>query len=240
MKSPHDRMLRALSAQLNGKKVNEIKILEIGCGNADFVAFARSYGYQISGADVEFKPGENLQNLQEHGLVRKILADGYGRLDVKQKSEAYRWPYENEEFDIVISKATIEHVANIAEFTAENARVLKRGGKAIHYFPSQTALIEPHIRLPFAGMYYKNDFLISFFRLLLGKKITTKKFLYMINYCFYRSGRSLISSFQDSGLKFSNYSENTLFKVKIPRPFDKLFWVLFRTFRSKLMIFTKE
>ena len=126
-------------------------------------------GWQVYGADIEFKPGKSLNALLESGHVKKILPTGSGRLDIKISQAEYTWPFLDEEFDVVISKATIEHVENLDQFAAENSRVLKTGGKTIHYFPSRTALIEPHIYLPFAGIYYRNQIFIKILKLLLGK-----------------------------------------------------------------------
>ena len=96
-------------------------------------------GCQVYGADIEFKPGKSLNALLESGHVKKILPTGSGRLDIKISQAEYTWPFLDEEFDVVISKATIEHVENLDQFVAENSRVLKAGGKDNSLFPFENS-----------------------------------------------------------------------------------------------------
>lgn len=47
-------------------------------------------------------------------------------------------PFPDDEFDVVFSSHVLEHVAEVAAFVEEIARVLKPGGIAIHIIPSPT------------------------------------------------------------------------------------------------------
>jgi SAM-dependent methyltransferase len=240
MKQSYERMLSVIKASFPEQHINSLKILEIGCGNAGFVAYARSIGCQVYGADIEFKPGKSLNALLESGYVKKILPTGSGRLDISLSQAEYAWPFLDEEFDVVISKATLEHVENLHQFSAENSRVLRSGGKTIHYFPSRTALIEPHIYLPFAGIYYQNHIVIKILKLFLGKKLIEPKFEYMKKFCFYRRDIDLVRAFKNNNLIFKHYAENSLFPKIAKNTLTVLMWILFRFFRSKVMIFVKE
>ena len=69
MHQSHERMLSAIKLYFQ-KHIHSLKILEIGCGNADFVSYARALGWQVYGADIEFKPGKSLNALLESGHVK--------------------------------------------------------------------------------------------------------------------------------------------------------------------------
>lgn len=90
-------------------------------------------------------------------------------------------PFEDGEFDVVISNQVLEHVWDQERHIEEIARVLKPNGVAYLSTPNRFCLMEPHYRLPllawfgdrFAKLYLKcisgNDWnvkLLSYWRLL--------------------------------------------------------------------------
>ena len=98
------------------------------------------------------------------------------------------------------------------EFAYENSRVLKPNGISIHYFPSKTALVEPHIKLPLAGTYYKSNFVFKVLKVIYGKQNLQSKIHYMRQYCFYRNDKKELKNiFRKHNLFFKNYAENSLF-----------------------------
>ncbi|MCI5060014.1 MAG: class I SAM-dependent methyltransferase [Alphaproteobacteria bacterium] len=116
------------------------KILDFGCGNGDRVQKMRDLGLQAFGCDLKFKTGENVENLEKDQIIRKIDLD------------PYRLPFEDAEFDIIISNAVLEHVQNKEEALNELDRILKLGGVGMHYFPSKYGFIETHVFVPFASV----------------------------------------------------------------------------------------
>ena len=67
-------------------------------------------------------------------------------------AEKERFPYDDDTFDLVTWCEVIEHLTeNPVHTLAEIHRVLKPGGAFMHVFPSKYSLIEPHVRVPFAG-----------------------------------------------------------------------------------------
>jgi SAM-dependent methyltransferase len=59
------------------------------------------------------------------------------------------WPFPDTDMDVVVSNQVLEHVRDTAAFFAENARVLRPGGFAVHLFPLRHYVIEGHTRMPF-------------------------------------------------------------------------------------------
>jgi SAM-dependent methyltransferase len=121
--------------------------IEIGSGEADFICFAstktqwRIHGYDINehaGLDTDRESRVKtklVQNDLPEGLLSWVPAiDGI--------------PATDESLDIVISIQTLEHVKDVEFLFSEIKRVLRPGGQALHYFPTQEILIDPHSRLP--------------------------------------------------------------------------------------------
>jgi ubiquinone/menaquinone biosynthesis C-methylase UbiE len=114
------------------------KILDLGCGNGNLVAEYRRAGYRAYGCDLAFKPGPNTDELARKGHIRRI------------DRTPYRLPFEDREFDFVLSDQVFEHVQNYDETLAEHRRVLKPSGAGLHFIPSRYAPVEGHVFVPFA------------------------------------------------------------------------------------------
>src|SRR5690606_21454052 len=102
-----------------------VRVLDVGCGNGDNVIRLIEKGYTVHGTDVEFKDGQQLSSLLEKDLVRKIEMRGVSRSEIDATSNEYVWPFLNDQFDVIASRAVLEHVKNIEEFVSENYRVAK-------------------------------------------------------------------------------------------------------------------
>lgn len=149
--------LTARLKQLVGNtNLRDVRILDLGCGYAyPVVALFHSAGCRVCGADVEsvfFRDGRLAtfrQRLRERGPLRAIYHagprySGYRRYYVALAAlagesirhgelglysyDGRRLPFADETFDIVCSNAVLEHVEDLAPFTREAARVLRRGG----------------------------------------------------------------------------------------------------------------
>ncbi|MCW1959907.1 MAG: class I SAM-dependent methyltransferase [Mycobacterium sp.] len=137
------------------------KILDFGCGDGGLVKSAISRGLDAYGCDIDFSQvwldQELLAGLVQEGRVRKIEAAGRDNPHYSPLSaDAYRLPFDDATFDIVVSDQVLEHVFNYSEVAHELYRVLKPGGVFLHMFPSSFSIIEPHINVPFAGAFDSN------------------------------------------------------------------------------------
>jgi SAM-dependent methyltransferase len=120
---------------------HDARILDLGCGNGNIVAEYRRAGYQAFGCDFAFKPGPHVDELARKNYIRLIDRGG-----------DYRLPFDNREFDFVVSDQVFEHVQNYAETLAEHRRVMKTSGAGLHFIPSRYAPVEGHVFVPFATM----------------------------------------------------------------------------------------
>lgn len=100
----------------------------------------RDNGVNAVGADLKFKQGPYRDNLIAQGHLSAI------------DPATLRLPYEDNSFDFVIADQVLEHVRDIDAFSAEIARVLRKGGVFIGYYPSRWKLREPHVGVPLAGV----------------------------------------------------------------------------------------
>lgn len=112
----------------------DMKILDFGCGEGHLVKAFRNLGYDAYGIDV---------------IDCEILDDEHFH---KIGFDPYVIPFDDAFFDVVISTSVFEHVLNTEESLREIHRVLKVGGVTIHSLPSRYRIIEPHIKVPFAGL----------------------------------------------------------------------------------------
>jgi SAM-dependent methyltransferase len=107
------------------------KVLDFGCGSGGLVAKLRGRDADAHGVDVTTLWGPEMT-----GACHEFLA-------------GYRIPFDDNEFDLVVSTSVMEHVQNKEEAFWEIQRVLKPRGYAVHAFPSKFFLpLEPHIKVP--------------------------------------------------------------------------------------------
>ena len=227
------------------------KLLDVGCGAGDIVSDFLSNDYDAFGCDVTFKSGSHREKLIDSKRIKKIIYKGNTREDVQENNPLYTYPFSDSHFDVLYSRAVVEHVFNLDEFIQENLRVLKTGGIAIHYFPSKWSFIECHTGVIF-GAAFQN---LTYYKIMCSLGLCFSKYKnkgqdalnYMKNSTHYESNRSIRSAFQKAGLylldepnhlviryfrkgRFHKYSEWPLKRVV------NFFWSLFR---SPLMVFIK-
>jgi SAM-dependent methyltransferase len=132
------QMLRDVGVHLDSKT----RILDLGCGAGLMVKAGRERGYDFFGAGYQLYDAHEpaAPDLVEQGVLRQIT------------DNPYRLPFEDGFFDVVISDQVFEHVQDYPGTLREIHRVLKPGGAFMHVFPSKYKVIEPHVRVPFAGV----------------------------------------------------------------------------------------
>jgi ubiquinone/menaquinone biosynthesis C-methylase UbiE len=116
-------------------------ILDLGCGEGNTVRALRELGFDAWGCDIELwdSPGSN--ELKEKGWIRKIPMD------------PYRLPFDDKQFDLILTSEVLEHVMNYDDFIAENHRVQKDNGLSMHIFPGRYTPIEMHVFVPLASVH---------------------------------------------------------------------------------------
>lgn len=121
------------------------RILEVGCGSGDFVYEMRAKGFEIYGAD-----------LKSYGYrVRDDVLVYFRPI----RELPYRLDFDSQQFDFVFTNQVFEHVKNKSALFSEISRVLKTQGVSINVFPSKYRLIEPHIKVPLAGVFQSIQYL---------------------------------------------------------------------------------
>ncbi len=152
---------------VRGRPTQGVRILDVGCGQRvpATLLFARA-GNMVTGIDTELLIdglglGSFLRVWRSDGFERaakttfrqlvfdpayyKQLAKLFGRplstrgLDIRQLSITKALPFADGTFEVVISNAVFEHVAEVPAAVQEVTRLLKPGGVchiAIHLFPS--------------------------------------------------------------------------------------------------------
>jgi SAM-dependent methyltransferase len=118
-----------------------LRVIDIGCGRGDKVAWLRSQGWDAYGIDVS---PEYIQRGREY-LVRN--GDDPERLQVM--NEDFTYPFADEMFDVVLSDQVLEHVADLGAFASEVARITAVDGCGLHIWDAKWRLVESHLRSPF-------------------------------------------------------------------------------------------
>ena len=136
-------------------------VLDFGCGEGRMVYAFRKLGYRAFGTDIAPPSGEAERLIRAEGLCRP----GEQPLTLIQ-AEDYKIPFDNEHFDFVVSWDVMEHVQHHAQALSEINRVLKPGGRSLHFFPSRYCILEPHIGVPLGTLFQAYGYL--YFWALLG------------------------------------------------------------------------
>ena len=133
---------RAISELARLENPPQVRVLDFGCGSGQLVQLLVELGYDAHGCDIVSAP--------EAPTVAPA------RQRIKEISRApYRFPFDDECFDVVVSTSVLEHARNPEEYLMEIRRVLKPGGFAMHLLPGKWYLpYEPHILVPLANYFY--------------------------------------------------------------------------------------
>lgn len=121
-----------------GRKRSLIRVLDVGCGRGDRVAWLLSEGWDAYGADVQYV---------EQGC-RWLDDEGYGPRRLRLIDD-YRLPFDDiAPFDIILSYQVLEHIPDIDAFTAGIAAVSRQGTIGLHACPAAWRPVEPHMHAP--------------------------------------------------------------------------------------------
>jgi SAM-dependent methyltransferase len=130
-----DAMVGSLVAIRRAPLSPGCRMLDFGCGQGNLVRELVARGFDAHGVDVKPFWTDNLD----------------GRLSTI--AHAYRFPHDDESFDVVMSTSVFEHVLDYEQALREIHRVTRRGGASLHLFPGPWALpVEPHMYVPLASV----------------------------------------------------------------------------------------
>jgi SAM-dependent methyltransferase len=139
---PQEYVRRYLARQLAERRGNgkTPRIIDIGCGRGDTVAWLRAEGWDAYGIDIS---PEYIERGREY-LARN--GDDPARLRVM--NEDFTYPFPDNMFDVVLSDQVIEHVADLEAFASEVARISAPGASGLHIWDAKWRPIESHLRSP--------------------------------------------------------------------------------------------
>ena len=154
----HLHILAVVATELeSNRREQPLKILDAGCGNGELMAYLQANldelhpqtDFEVHGFDVH-------DSLTEHAPSAEVVLTNLreslpgtsweGR--VKYVSVSDPWPYEEDEFDVVVTNNVLEHVADLDFFLGELARTMKPGSFSVHVFPFRRVLYEWHLKMP--------------------------------------------------------------------------------------------
>jgi SAM-dependent methyltransferase len=154
----HVHILVALMGELGAVRAGQVvRVLDVGCGNGALLAYLLRnlrlihphIEWQLYGLDVA-----------DHGVQAAGFLDGARRsLETQYPDISWgprlsllgvgeRWPYPDGRFDFVLSNQVLEHVSDLPDLFAQQARVLVLGGIGIHLAPVREIIWDGHLNLP--------------------------------------------------------------------------------------------
>ncbi len=229
-------------------KIDKSSCLEIGCGNGNVTYFLNNENINTIGIDVEFKDGPFLEKLLKEKKLKKIKTPDSNRDSVISDQNFYSWPCEDDSITFSFSSSVLEHVINIKQFASENYRILKKGCYSMHYLPSKYVILEPHVGIPFGGIFVNCSYFIFMCKLgLCFKKYRNEgkeAYIYMKKYTNYFSKKKLKKFFRESGFKYIGEFSKFIPFFLGPKyakwiSFSPFLIYLFSIFRSHIIIFKK-
>lgn len=218
---------------------NCVKILNAGCGNCNLIKNLHARllksktvnNFEIYGLDVDdFNRKGNFLDISIEFLTNK-----YSKIPWKERltlvGQNDRWPFENQDFDVVILDGVVEHIKNHLFFFSEMARILSPDGFSLPYISFKEKIVDSHVLLPLAHKFKSYDFIynfIYFFSLLgFGKYREVRKIKglsiseyaisqadYLVSKANYLSRKEFLSLCKGLDLKVSyNYSAQFAYKI---------------------------
>ncbi len=137
--NPMNFLDTAIKKHMTSSTASSVKVLDFGCGKGNLVRDLSSLKYDAYGCDIDAYWEK--ESKHETGRLSRISL------------APYRLPFEDGNFDFVVSISVLEHAQNKEECFKEIHRVLKNGGYAMHLYPGKWYLpYEPHIYVPFVNM----------------------------------------------------------------------------------------
>src|SRR5690606_6417385 len=106
------------------------RLLDFGCVAGNLVRAALARGIDACGCDIDsshkWSTEAELVDLLSTGRVRRI--EGADGNESPEAGQPYRLPFDDGQFDVLVSDNVLEHVRNYPEMIAEFHRVLRPGG----------------------------------------------------------------------------------------------------------------
>ncbi len=137
-------IIKAVKIASEGKKINELKILDHGCGSGLKTMFLYANGFTSAyGVNVNF----DVNHLNKIvNLIFKFKDTRFIQTDGKTL------PFDTNYFDFILSCQVVEHLQEevVDLYYSEEGRVLKSGGIAYHQVPHSFVPYDSHSRLWFA------------------------------------------------------------------------------------------
>jgi ubiquinone/menaquinone biosynthesis C-methylase UbiE len=104
-------------------KREELNYLEVGCGNGSVCEYlAENHPWKVTGVDVDPKQIQMAKEKSKHLENARFL-----------EADATKLPFEDNEFDVVLSFGTTHHIPDWSRALTEMRRVLKPEGYFIYY-----------------------------------------------------------------------------------------------------------
>jgi 2-polyprenyl-3-methyl-5-hydroxy-6-metoxy-1,4-benzoquinol methylase len=124
--------LRAVADRSGGpardaREQQPLRVLDVGCGEAQLTAAIARAGFTVVGIDVAEEPLRRARKLHTEIDVRLVPVDR-------------AWPLQDASFDVVWAGETIEHVTDTAAWLSELRRVLRSGGILLLSTPAHERL----------------------------------------------------------------------------------------------------
>lgn len=117
---------------IKNKSEQNLKILDIGCGNCQLLNALRDLGHQVYGLDL------SAIRVLKNRKILKNIEFGY----------AEEMPFGDNFFDIVIAQEVLEHVFDLKKVLSEIKRVLKKNGETYIQVPYKNYIeSNNHLRL---------------------------------------------------------------------------------------------
>jgi len=104
-----------------GKKIGELNLLDWGCGKGHVTYLMNQNGASVRSCDVQ-------QNKSDSSFGQDVPIIEKSNIKVDPLVHPTLLPYDDRQFDIVLSFGVLEHVPNDNESMSELNRVLKTGG----------------------------------------------------------------------------------------------------------------
>jgi SAM-dependent methyltransferase len=186
--------------------------LDYGCGGGELVALARDEGVDLYGVDAFYAGSRAREIARNNGLLGNVVF-GLG--------ERGNIPFGDSTFDLVISNQVFEHVEDLNLVLAEITRVLKPGAQLLALFPAREVIREGHCGVPLihwfprqSGLRYPYMRLMRAFGLGYFKEGKTQEawardFIdWLDRFTVYRAYGEIKASFQKAGLAVRHIEED--------------------------------